>query len=156
MSHELLLAAARASMKEEVPNVRVGDTVQLHPEATTPLALVQDTDFYLEPIPSQHGTYQRVVLYSGLSFTSTLQSRFGRTQLGIAGDWGFASIPAHVRRATAITAASWVNRAVEELAISTGDTTPREFALGDRIATWDIPLSAKRMLGTFTRWSIAA
>ena len=95
-------------------DLRTVSSVQLHPEASSPTTLTVDSDYKLSPLPSKDGTYVRLVLYGGLGFDSTLRTRLGAARIDVAGAWGHATVPVAVRRATALTVSSWMDRPVHE------------------------------------------
>lgn len=88
-------------------DLRAATTVKLNPEAASPTTLTADVDYQLSPRTSADGIYTSVLLPASLTLSSDLQGVFGLGQLEITGNWGWPAVPADVRYAAALTAATW-------------------------------------------------
>ncbi|MGE0025703.1 MAG: hypothetical protein AB7O78_01690 [Thermoleophilia bacterium] len=133
-------------------DLRTPGAVILHPEESA-TSLVRDQDYQLRPEGGfQPGaTYTAIRLSPRLNLSSTLQREFGEARLQVAGDWGCfpeGQVVGSVRRAAAVTAASWIDRAVSDIAIIGED--PRELR-PDRFSTWAVPYAAHAVLSTWGR-----
>lgn len=95
-------------------DLRSASSVVLHPESSTPLTLVEDTDYILEPLNAPDtGTYTRLKLSDWLVYASEFQLRFGYANLDITGDWGAwttDTVPQVVREACVDTVRSWMRQ----------------------------------------------
>lgn len=130
-------------------DLRTVSSMTLHPEETSPVTLVANTDYVLDPVEATQGTYQRVLLYGGLSFNSTLAQRFGFCFLDIAGAWGFSSVPNDAKQACIEAVCSWLRR---DMAALYDVDDPRQ-AQPDRLKTLMLPPSSRQKLAPFRRSS---
>lgn len=133
-------------------DLRSVTSLTLHPEETA-TALTADSDYLLLPQGGypQGDTYLQVRFSGRLNLASTVAREFGEARVKIIGDWGiFGSVPVHedVKRAAAITVASWLDRAVSDyssLVDSGGELRP------DRSSTWAIPSAAHSLMLPWAR-----
>lgn len=132
-------------------DLRTVSTLSLHPEEAAPDALTAISDFQLEPVAAPHGVYTRV-RFSSLTtlFNSDSARYFGRTQVEIAGAWGFAAVPNDVKQAAVIAVASSLRRDVP--ALDLGDVLDDPRQLGpDRPTNYALPAASIRMLSPYRR-----
>lgn len=159
------VATASATRRFELPvgnlsvdlapyDLRTVTTLKLHPETASPETLTAVTDYQLEPITAAYGVYTRV-RFSALKtlFNSDSARYFGRTQVEIAGAWGFASIPTDVKQAAIIATASALRRDVPALDIN-DLAEPRQLT-PDRPVNYALPAASLRMLGPYRRVGMA-
>lgn len=132
-------------------DLRTVTTLKLHPEDAAPETLAANSDYQLEPITNSHGVYTRV-RFSALTtlFNSDSARYFGRTQVEIAGAWGFASIPNDVKQAAVVAVASALRRDVPALDLGDILDNPRELA-PDRPVNYALPAASLRMLSPYKR-----
>lgn len=128
-------------------DLRTVSSMTLHPEDTSPVTLVANTDYILDPVEAVQGTYQRVLIYGGLSFSSTLSQRFGFCFLDVAGAWGFSSVPDDVKQACIEAVCSWLRR---DMSAVYDVDDPRQ-AQPDRLKTLMLPPSSRQKLAPFRR-----
>lgn len=122
--------------------------VTLNPETSSPVTLVADTDYILEPRVQPEGVYTSVRLSRYLVNVSQLALRFGEPRIAITGIWGFAAVPADVKITAAQVIASWMRRDIPNLGMNLGELEPVPPTIG---ATFDLPLFAKRNLNRYRR-----
>lgn len=132
-------------------DLRTVTTLKLHPEDAAPDTLTANSDYQLEPITNAQGVYTRV-RFSALTtlFNSDSARYFGRTQVEIAGAWGFASIPNDVKQAAVIAVASALRRDVPALDLGDILDNPRELT-PDRPVNYALPAASLRMLAPYKR-----
>lgn len=128
--------------------------VTLHPEEAAQ-ALTLNGDYMLLPEGGSRlgGTYMQIRLSGRLVLNSTLYREFGQARLQVAGDWGLFSAGAvdeSVKRACALTVASWLDRAVAEYALSPLSEDGR-LMRPDQFGTYAIPSSAHSLLSPWGR-----
>ncbi len=133
-------------------DLRSVGAVTIHPEETGQV-LVADSDYMLRPVGGFRlgGTYLHIRLSPRLELNSTVMREFGEARLQVAGDWGVfseGSVGPTIKRAAVITAASWLDRAINEYATSFED--PRELR-PDRFGSWAIPSAAHAILSPWGR-----
>lgn len=132
-------------------DLRTATTVTLDP-AGTPVVLAA-TQYRLSPTggESNLGTYTNVQLSRLQNLYSTSVTNYGYAELSVLGDWGPAAVNDDVRRAAALTVASWLSRpvaapnALEVFSGGDGDVRP------DRIGGFAIPFDAHRIFAQYTR-----
>lgn len=122
--------------------------VTLNPETSSPVTLVADTDYILEPRVQPDGVYTSVRLSRYLVNVSQLALRFGEPRIAITGIWGFAAVPADVKITAAQVVTSWLRRDVANLGMNLGELDNAPPTLP---ATFDLPLFAKRNLNRYRR-----
>lgn len=139
---------ARSRVVDLAPyDLRSATTVTLHPTATSPTTLT--TSEWLGHATAD-GTYTTLTLGASVSLASDTWDEFGVALLDITGTWGVATTPTDVARACALTAASWLDRAVDAYAAQVSIDTPG----GARLATGvgaAIPAAARRLLDPYRR-----
>lgn len=108
--------------------------------------LTQNADFYLEPLPSQDGTFQRID-FEGYPI-SQVRSLYWRSRprrvVTITGAWGMAAVPVDVKRAAVETVKAWMDRGSPD----TYDSSDARM-VGDSPSGFDIPWSARKLLANF-------
>lgn len=117
--------------------------------ATAPLTLVSGSDYY--PLPADPDG----IILAGFPLLTNYRSYTAPRvrQLEITGDWGFASIPADIRQAAAMTAASWVDRSTSDYAaVAAGEVID---PTADRGSTYAIPPAAKSLARPYRRIPVA-
>jgi uncharacterized phiE125 gp8 family phage protein len=136
-------------------DLRSASSVTLHPESGSPMALVADQDYALEPLGgSLGGSYLRLRLSTRTSLASAFADAFGFAQLDIAGAWGLfdtVEVPEDIKRACIVTVGAWSDRAVAQYAIEADagwEIRP------DRASTWAIPSAAHRLLEPWARVTV--
>ena len=95
-------------------DLRAATTVTLHPEGTGQV-LAAGTDYTLEPVQNQQGSYSRLRLsnFMYMSLISTFSQRFGYAQLDIQGDWGLfttQTVPRSIVEACVLTVRTWLRQ----------------------------------------------
>jgi len=132
-------------------DLRTATTITLDPNGT-PVVLAS-TQYRLSPsgAESNLGTYTAVVLSRLQNLWSTSVTNYGYTELSILGAWGPAALNDDVRRACALTVASWISAKVStgfQLDdLTSGDATLRP----DRFGGFAIPLGAHMILDQYSR-----
>jgi hypothetical protein len=114
--------------------------------------LTANTDYTLRPLPSTTGTYQTLWLSPRLVFYSQLAIFFGYAQLSVLGDWGFATVPADVKRACIVTVTSWMDKPVATYGAQEMDSGGRVM-VPDTAGGLSLPNAAKRLLEPYRRLS---
>jgi hypothetical protein len=132
-------------------DLRTVSTLRLHPEDASPDTLTATSDFQLEPVAAPHGVYTRVRFSSLVTlFNSDSARYFGRTQVEIAGAWGFASIPNDVKQAAIVATAASLRRDVPALDLGDVLDDPRQLS-PDRPTNYALPAATIRMLSPYRR-----
>lgn len=133
-------------------DLRTVSSFVLHPESSSPLTLTATTDYQLEPVTTDTGTYTSVQFSAYLAALPSSQTAFafGYALCDITGAWGCATVPTDVNRACVVTVASWMRRDVSALIAAS------ELDIGGGIApafptTMEIPNAAKRLLFPYFR-----
>jgi hypothetical protein len=132
-------------------DLRAATSVTLHPESSSPLVLT--TSQWIGQT-TREGTTTRLLIGSSIDLVSDTWAEFGFALLDIAGTWGVAAIPDDVRHACALTAAAWMDRAVDAY----GAAYAVDDAGGSRLATGTsagIPIAARHLLGAYRRTVVA-
>lgn len=131
-------------------DLRTVSTLKLHPE-DAPETLTATSDYQLEPVAAPHGVYTRVRFSSLVTlFNSDSARYFGRTQVEIAGAWGFASIPNDVKQAAVVACAASLRRDVPALDLGDVLDDPRQLT-PDRPTNYALPAATIRMLSPYRR-----
>lgn len=128
-------------------------SLSLHPESGTP-ELLTASAYLLEPVVAKFGVYTKIRIASDVSLSSATARRFGYALADVAGAWGFATVPAEVKRAAIDTVCSWVDRAVAVYG-DPNDENPRMIR-PDRFGGWAIPKKALQELNPFKRMTAIA
>lgn len=134
-------------------DLRTATTVTLDPNGT-PIVLAA-TQYRLAPSggESNLGTYTNVQLSRLQNLYSTSVTNYGYTELGILGDWGPAAVTDDVRRAAALTVASWMSaRLNNQTSALLGDIAEDGRDLRpDRFGGFAIPFDAHIILRQYDR-----
>jgi hypothetical protein len=135
-------------------DLRTASAVVIDPEGT-PGTLTSD-QYRLAPAGGDplSGTYKHLRISPLVTdlWQSETARYFGYATVSIAGAWGiFASgtVDPAVQRAAVVTAASWLDRAIDEYAIQ-GAEAPREI-MPQRFTTWAIPSAAHLLMSPWAR-----
>lgn len=127
--------------------------VSLNPEASSPVALTQTTDYMLEPIPTFTGTYKRLRLAPTAPVLSTVATKFGYALIDVTGAWGFATVPNDVKMACVRTVGAWMDRSIAGYgAQDILQDDPRVIYPGSIDSSYGIPAGALRLLAPYRRW----
>jgi hypothetical protein len=134
-------------------DLRTVTTVTLDPQGTA--TVLAATQYRLSPSggESNLGTYTAVEVSRLQNLYSSSITNFGYTELGIAGAWGPAAVTDDVRRACALTVASWMSARISDssssllgdLAQESRDVRP------DRFGGFAIPFDAHMILEQYDR-----
>lgn len=118
---------------------------------TSAITLAVTTDYYLEPLPALDGVYTHL-LFTSLE-PASIGGRDTRREISITGVWGFASVPADVKRAAVLTIAGWLDKAVSEYG-NNADGEARQIAPGVG-SGYQLPSGVKMLLGDYRRRGVA-
>lgn len=122
-------------------------SVTLHPTASSPSVLT--TAQWLGHLAPE-GTITVVTIAASVTLASDTWDEFGVALLDITGTWGVATTPTDVARACALTAASWLDRAVDAYAAQVSVDTPGGARLASGVGA-AIPAAARRLLDPYRR-----
>lgn len=133
-------------------DLRTASAVTLHPESAAPITLTATAQYQLHPVTSTNGTYLSVRLANNIAsiWQSDTARWFGYAQVGIAGAWGFAAVPADVKQAAIVAVASAVRRDVPAMDMGDMYVDSRQLT-PDRPINYALPAATLRMLAPFKR-----
>jgi hypothetical protein len=121
----------------------------LHPESSSPVALVADTDFLMEPTEKREGVYTSAKFYPSTPvFSSFTASRWGFAYVDLTGTWGFPSVPQDVQDVCIKVVVSWMRR---DLGVAAAMAASDLGAVVPPPAAYDLPAFAKRELAGYSR-----
>lgn len=124
-------------------DLRSVDSITIDPDLSTEAVLVAGTDYRLEPTGAHDGVYEWIEM---LTYTvPDVPGKDGHRTVEVVGDWGWPSVPADVRYAAAVTAATWHRSYV---AVYSQGYAPDE-ALLERPES--LSLAVRRLLDTYRR-----
>jgi len=133
-------------------DLRTLHSVVLHPEEVTneqSLDILLDVD--LRPVPATDGVYTAMLLTPWLSLISERSLRFRWPLVDVTGAWGFASVPADVKRAAVIAVRSWLRRDSQVFAnvpgMSPGNLQPSPQG------TYHLPYASQCIIERYRRWA---
>lgn len=112
------------------------------------------SDYQLVAAPNAAGTSIAVELSRYVALPNALD-KFGAYIVRVTGNWGAwttATVPDDVRRACIVTVGAWMDRAVAEYGVDTGDGRSVGIASA---GTWAIPGAAWTLLQSHTRATVA-
>ena len=116
-------------------------------------ALTADSQYMLATPRTRDGVYLSLQLSSTTNPWGSLSTMFGVARVAVTGNWGCAAVPLQIVRATAITVASWMDRAMTQYGLDLGGSdvgsppTPAN--------TWEIPMAAHRLFQASARMVVA-
>lgn len=99
-------------------DLRTVTTLTLDPDVA-PGTVVPAANYRLRPKPNKDGVYQWV------QFREDSLNGFVEREVRIVGDWGFATVPAEAKMATAITVADWFREKVAAFGTTFNEATQR-------------------------------
>lgn len=129
--------------------VRSVVSITVHPEASSPI-VIATTDYQLQPIPSQFGTFQFIQLSAWRPdlFISDTIWKFGYGLVDVNGAWGFATVPTAANRACIETVRAWLRADVSALEL--GDLVDQGRTLLP-VDQFPLPNRAFKLLENFRR-----
>jgi len=137
-------------------DLREATAVVLHPESSSPLTLVANSDYMLEPLNTPQGVYNQLRLSRYLVAISDFEVRFGFAQLQLTGNWGIwqtSGVDSDVRDACVLTVRSWLRQnpgQQQEALLNANLNAGVQPAIP---ATWFLPRAALDRLAPWARWS---
>lgn len=134
-------------------DLRTVTSLTVHAGTAQETTATADTDYRLLPVVNRDGVYMRVEFAPDFDpDVSDYEESFGVARVTIAGAWGYAAAPEPVKRACAVTVASWMAHDVAANALADLDeprglapAPPRQYA---------IPTPAWRLLSPYMRRTI--
>lgn len=131
-----------------------GLTVTLHPEASTPVTLAATSEYRLVPTQPKW-TYQAIHISPQVAqlHVSETARRFGVSLVDVtSASWGFASVPADVKRAAIISVAANLDRRLDAYALAANDLVDMDAGVQPvRQMAFSIPMAALVLLNPYRR-----
>jgi hypothetical protein len=129
-------------------DLRTVTTLTLDPDGS-PVVLVAHTDYELLPINTgRYGVYTEIRLSNWISTATVKQQNFGRADVSVLGNWGFATVPAVVKEAAIIAVRSWLRRDLATYAAV--DSEMRQLQ-PQAFGTYKLPPASRSMLDELCR-----
>lgn len=126
-------------------DLRAATTVTLHPESASPVVLVADDDYALDPVGATTlGTYTAIRIADDATLTSDYASRFGVALLDVNATWGPTVVPDDVQHACLLTVAAWYRRRIAGSGVVAAYDEPTDTAE-------NLPQDARFMLAPYRR-----
>jgi hypothetical protein len=134
-------------------DLRAVTTATLHPESSSAIVLVAETDYTLLPVPPEDGVYEALRISNYQVLISAHLFKYGKCFLDVVGSWGFATVPNGLKHACAEAVKSWLLGSFGH-AGGPGymNEDPRDYAPMP-VAIGDLPLAAIRLANRWRRAS---
>lgn len=132
-------------------DLRSVSAMSLHPESSSPVALVADASssgYSLRPLGggTLTGTYDEILLSRDVDLFSDYRTAWGVALLDVTGSWGLATVPNDVQDAAVVAVATRLRREV----LAGTQSVPSDS--GSPLVPMPLPNTVKAMLDPFRRW----
>lgn len=135
-------------------NSASGLTVTLHPESTNPYTLTATSEYRLVPTQPKY-TYQAIHVSPQVAqlHTGETTRRFGVSLVDVtSSSWGFASVPADVKRAAIVSVAANLDRRLDAFGLVANELVDMEGGVQPvRQMAFSIPMAALVLLNPYRR-----